>query len=340
MLLKGDAAGQGNPPLPDPGSRRTLFVGGKGGVGKTTTAAALALRLARRGERCLLVSTDPAHNLGDLFGTRIGGKETRIAEGLHALEVDPEEEADRHIESVRRGMRSFVRPELYHEIDRQMELARHSPGAVEAALLERVAHLVLDAGERYDRILFDTAPTGHTLRLLSLPEIMSAWMDGLLRHRDRADDLAERHRKAARPAGEDLSFLDRPREEDERSRRIRDTLTERRELFARARVRMLDPDRTGFLLVLVPEKLPILESRMALDALERFGVPVLGLVVNRILPQGELGTFLESRREQEREYLERIAATFPGIPAAWLPLLPRDADTTEGLRTLGAHLLP
>lgn len=328
------------PPRPDPGRRRILFVGGKGGVGKTTTAAALALSLAARGERCLLVSTDPAHNLGDLFGLRIGERETRIREGLFALEVDPEAEADRHIDSVRRGMRSFVKPELYHEIDRQMELTRLSPGAVEAALLERMARLMLDAGERYDRVVFDTAPTGHTLRLLSLPEIMSAWMDGLLRHRDRADELSAIQRRAGPPPGEDLSFVDRPRDEDARSRRIRETLMERRELFARARVLMLDPEVTGFLLVLVPEKLPILESRMALDVLERFQVPVLGLVVNRVLPEGEQGAFLEARREQESEYLQRIRETFPAMAAAYLPLLARDADGIEGLSTLAEHLLP
>lgn len=344
MLLKGARSrggGAGGANGPDPGRRRILFVGGKGGVGKTTTAAALALRFAERGERCLLVSTDPAHNLGDLFDVRIGEKETRIRDGLFALEVDPEAEADRHLESVRRGMRSLVRPEMYHEVDRQMELTRLSPGAVEAALLERVARLMIEAGDRYDRVLFDTAPTGHTLRLLSLPEIMSAWMDGLLRHRDRADELAKQQKRVGPPPGEDLSFLDRPQEEeDDRSRRIRAILMERRDTFAKARALMLDPDVTGFFLVLVPEKLPILESRMALDALERFQVPVLGLVVNRVLPEGELGDFLESRREQERSYLHRIRETFPGVPVAHLPLLARDAEGEEGLRTLSRLLLP
>jgi len=315
-------------------------VGGKGGVGKTTTAAAFALKLADRGERCLLVSTDPAHSLHDLFGVSIGDRETRIHGELWALEVDPEAEADRHLDSVRRGMRSFVKPELYHEIDRQMELTRLSPGAVEAALLERVARLMDEAGERYRRVIFDTAPTGHTLRLLSLPEIMSAWMDGLLKHRDRSDELARARKRLDRPPGEDLSFLDRPmEEEDDRSRRIRETLMERRRLFARARTLMLDPAVTGFLLVLIPEKLPILESRMALDALEKFHVPVLGMVVNRVLPPGPLGDFLEARREQEGEYLERIRKTFPGVPAIHVPLLPRDVEGLTGLRALGEHLL-
>ena len=106
-------------------------------------------------------------------------------------------------------MRSLVKPEMYGEIDRQMSLARLSPGAVEAAMLERMSELMVEAGAEYDRVLFDTAPTGHTLRLLSLPEIMAAWTDGLLRHRDRSDSWNKAlGRLGPRPGtGDDLAFL-------------------------------------------------------------------------------------------------------------------------------------
>lgn len=167
--------------------RRILFVGGKGGVGKTTTAAALATRMAEGGERILLVSTDPAHSLSDIFDVEIGGREREVVAGLTALEVDPEEQVERYLARVRRNLKSFVRPAMYSEVDRQIELTRYSPGAVEAALMERVAELMDDREGRFDRIIFDTAPTGHTLRLLALPEIMQAWTDGLLRSRDRSD---------------------------------------------------------------------------------------------------------------------------------------------------------
>jgi arsenite/tail-anchored protein-transporting ATPase len=170
------------------GGRRYLFVGGKGGVGKTTVAAALSVRLAQAGERVLLVSTDPAHSLGDLFDLRIGDREREVASGLRAREIDPAAEVDRYLERVKGNMRSFVRPGMYPEIERQMELARHSPGTEEAALLDRVADLMGGQGhEETDRIVFDTAPTGHTLRLLALPEIMTAWTEGLLKSRDRSD---------------------------------------------------------------------------------------------------------------------------------------------------------
>ena len=117
--------------------RRIIFVGGKGGVGKTTTAGALALMAAESGRSTLLVSTDPAHSLGDVFDTRIGNEETSLGRNLSGLEIDPEAEAESHIATVKMSMKSLVAPKMYKEIDRQLELTRYSPGTMEAALLER-----------------------------------------------------------------------------------------------------------------------------------------------------------------------------------------------------------
>ncbi len=149
--------------------RHLIFVGGKGGVGKTTTAAALGLLAAKQGRSCLLVSTDPAHSLGDIFDTTIGDTETRLGQRLHGLEIDPEVQAQGHIDRVKTQMKTLVHPRLYGEIERQLDLARYSPGTSEAALLERVAELMGDDGSRFDLVIFDTAPSGHTVRLLSLP---------------------------------------------------------------------------------------------------------------------------------------------------------------------------
>jgi len=325
------------------GRQRILFVGGKGGVGKTTTASALALRLSERGDRCLLVSTDPAHSLGDLFDRKIGDRETELAPGLIGLEIDPDAQVEKHLDGVRRTMRELVQPHLHAEIDRQMSLARQSPGAVEAAMLERMSELMIDAGGRFDRVIFDTAPTGHTLRLLSLPEIMAAWTDGLLRQRDRSDSWnAPLKRFNPRPGvGDDLSFVDAPTDdEDSRSSRIRNLLLERRRKFYQARRLLLDPTVTGFILVLIPEKLPILESRKAVEALRAYEVPVLGLVVNRVLPDAPLGEFLERRREQEGAYLAQIDSIFASHPRLTIPLMARDVEGFEALRGLGRWLLP
>lgn len=348
------------------GAAPIVFVGGKGGVGKTTVAAALGVRLAEAGERVLVVSTDPAHSLGDIFDTRIGDHEAELAPGLHGMEIDADVEIERYLERVAGHMREFVRPAMYAEIERQMELTRHSPGAAEAALLDRVAELMDGARQRYDRVIFDTAPTGHTLRLLALPEIMAAWTDGLLRSRERSDALGrglERLRGrgdaltdaaatsgvadagaggGAAGAGDELSLIDQVRKKpaDARADRIREVLLERRRRFSRARRLLLDAGTTAFVLVLIPEKLPILETKKALDVLRSHHVPVAGLVVNRVLPAEAGGEFIEARRTQESEYLRRIDVAFPDVPQVRLRLLARDVTGMAGLLEIGHLLVP
>jgi arsenite/tail-anchored protein-transporting ATPase len=322
------------------GAAPIIFVGGKGGVGKTTIAAALALRFADAGERVLIVSTDPAHSLGDIFGTDIGDREVPLQPRLWGMEVDADREIERYLERVAGNMREFVQPVMYAEIERQMELTRHSPGAAEAALLDRVADLMDDARSRYDRVIFDTAPTGHTLRLLALPEIMAAWTDGLLRSRDRSDKLGAAVERLRGRSGDELSFIDQVDEQpaDARSARIREVLLERRRRFSRARRLLLDHGSTAFVLVLIPEKLPILETQKALDALRRHEVPVAGLVVNRVLPEEPGGAFMDARRAQEREYRTRIDTAFASLAQVQVPMLPHDVHGLDSLRRVAAFL--
>jgi arsenite-transporting ATPase len=325
--------------------RRVLFVGGKGGVGKTTVAAAIALHLAESGRRVLVVSTDPAHSLGDVFKEEIGDTPHPLAPGLMGLELDPDAQLDKYLAEVKQSMRQMVQPNMYHEIDRQVELARSSPGAEEAALLERVAALMTADTAEHDVVVFDTAPTGQTLRLLSLPEIMAAWTDGLLRHREKSDEMSGvlARVKSSIPLrrGDDLSHFEQHKEGaggDPRFAQIRERLLERRRVFGQARRILLDREATGFVLVLIPERLPVLETRRAVEALEHFHIPVSGLVVNRVLPEGSLGPFLEARRDQERHYLAQIHEYFSQLPQIQVPLFTSDVGGLDALREVARQL--
>ena len=308
--------------------RPIVFFGGKGGVGKTTCATAYALLSSERGRRTLLVSTDPAHSTSDILGARLGPRERRLTEHLWALEIDPGKEATAYIDSVRAQLLRTAPEHLRAEMERQVDMARVSPGAEEAALFDRVADIVLGQRREWDRIVFDTAPTGHTLRLLTLPELLQAWIDGLLERRRRVTELSNLWRHMA-ARGDPDDDIDDP---------VERLLTARRRKFYQVRERLLDPHSSVFVFVLLAERLPILETRKAVALLAKHGVPVGGLILNRVLPGGTTDPFLAARKEQERRYVEEIARTFADLPRLDLPLLPRDVTGRDTLREIAEHL--
>ena len=311
--------------------RQVLFVGGKGGVGKTSVASALALSAARRGRRTLVVSTDPAHNLGHLWGRSVGDEIVHLAERLDGVEIDPARTTDEHLTAVGATMRRLMPEHLHGEVTKHLDLARDAPGTHEAAVLERIAETLEEAEGRYDLVVFDTAPSGHTSRLMSLPETMSAWTEGLLRRQDRSEkfgaalrglggDQDDRDDPATRILGGDERSRDRRARRDQEIRRI---LVRRQRRFAQLRDLLRDPRRTAFLIVLTAERLPVLETIELHAQLERTGVNVAGLVVNKRSP-ADVGGFLESRREQEESHLTVLRRQLPQVPVVELPLLGAD----------------
>ena len=144
----------------------------------------------------LLVSTDPAHNLGHLWDRSIGSNIVRLAAGLDGLELDPDETVRRHLDEVGAALRRLMPPHLAGEVDKHMALSRDAPGMHEAALLERIADTVIQGLAEYDLLVFDTAPSGHTSRLMALPEMMTAWTEGLLQRQERSKRFGDVLRKA------------------------------------------------------------------------------------------------------------------------------------------------
>jgi arsenite/tail-anchored protein-transporting ATPase len=291
-------------------ARRVLFFGGKGGVGKTTCASAMALAASRAGRRVLLVSTDPAHSTSDLFERPIGPEPVELLPGLTGLEIDGGFESKRYVAKVKDHINSLFGPHILKEASRQIDLAASMPGAAEVALFDRMGELIRGEDTRFDLIIFDTAPTGHTLRLIQMPELMEAWIRAL-----------SRSRQAMLGA-----------DQDDSNDPIMRSLSDRLERLREFRGRLLSPRATAFVLVLVPERLPIEETARAIDQLAEAGVNVGGLVVNRVLPDSSPDPFLRSRRQQEQVYLDEIARRFGRHPMVHLPQLPSDV---HGLTTLG-----
>ena len=281
-----------------------VFFGGKGGVGKTTVSSAYGLKCARDGLRTLLVSTDPAHSTSDVFDQQFDDDPTAVEghENLLAMELDPEEEVQRHMTEIKSTMSDQVSPAIVNEIDRQIELAHRTPGAYEAALFDRFIDVMRDS-DGYDRVVFDTSPTGGTLRLLALPEFLQSWIERLTAKRKESVDLFEKAAIGDKEARQKL-------QEDPIIRR----LTERKEMFEFAGETLRN--QSAFYLVLNPDELSIEESHRAVADLTDAGLTVGGLVVNKVAPEpddGETGTgatYLRERYRTERDRLDRIRAEF------------------------------
>lgn len=308
--------------------RQIVFFGGKGGVGKTTLAAAFALVAAKQGRRTLLVSTDPAHSTGDILEADLGPEPRQVVPELWAMEIDPAQEADQYIADVKARIAETTPPRLVAEVERQIDIARVTPGAEEAALFDRFTQIIGEAGSQYDRVCFDTAPLGHTLRLLSLPELMTAWMSGLIGRRTKVNVLGRMWRTVAGAAAAEV----------ERDDPVLAALEERKRRFQRARALLTDARRTAFVFVIIPEQLPILETEKAVLALDSYDIPVGAIIVNRVLPARAEGEFLARRRERETRYLGQIAETFSAYPVYHVPLLETDVRGMAALERVIAEL--
>ncbi|MEC5425147.1 ArsA family ATPase [Virgibacillus sp. C22-A2] len=295
--------------------KKIIFVGGKGGVGKSTSAAAIAWKSAQAGNKTLLISTDPAHNLGDIFNQSIGGKITKVSDYLHALEIDPEIETNNYIKGVKENIKGIVHSGMVEEVHRQLDTAKASPGADEAALFDKLIQIILEEREHFDKLIFDTAPTGHTIRLLSLPELMGVWIEGLLQKRKKTNENYTQLLNDGEP-------IEDP---------IYDVLRERQERFSRAREVLLDMKETGFIFVLNPERLPILETKKAIGLLDKYHLNVKTLIVNKVLPENADGEFLLQRKNHEEQYLEMIKETFQKQELIYVPLFSHDITNKSQL---------
>jgi arsenite-transporting ATPase len=296
--------------------KKVVFFGGKGGVGKTTSAAAMALAASRAGKRVLLVSTDPAHSTSDIFEMPIGPEPTPLLPNLHGLEIDSDFEAKRYVAEVKERIRDLFGHHIQKEANKQIELAASMPGAEEMALFDRIGALIRGDDDRFDLIVFDTAPTGHTLRLIRMPELMEAWIRALSRSRRAMLGI----------------------EQDDATDPVMLSLSGRLEHLREFRARLLSPRISAFVLVLVAERLPIEETARAIEQLQDAGVTIGGMVVNRVLPDTSPDPFLRSRHDQEQIYLDEIDRRFAAHARVRVPQLPSDVHGVKTLEHLAGLL--
>ncbi len=162
-----------------------FFLAGKGGVGKTTSSILMALYFSQRGEKTLLVSLDPAHSLGIALKAKLGELPKKVGEKLFALEVNPEKEMEKYLKRVEKEARQIVSPALLGEVEEELKLAHSSPGALELATADAIYRIAVE-GRGFDKIVFDTAPSGYTVRLVASPNSIVKWWKRLISARKEA----------------------------------------------------------------------------------------------------------------------------------------------------------
>jgi arsenite/tail-anchored protein-transporting ATPase len=301
---------------------RILLYTGKGGVGKTSIAAATALLSAQRGHRTIVLSTDIAHSLADAFDRPLGPEPTPLAPNLWGQEPDVYHNIGRYWSTIQRYMAElFSWRGLDEVLAEEMTVL---PGMDELGNLLWIADHV--ESEDYDVIVVDAAPTGETLRLLSLPEASRWWIE-------RIAPIGRRVSRVGRPMLERLIGVPMPRDEVfAAAERLLNRLDKVHRLLA-------DPSRSSVRIALNLEKLSIVEAQRSFTYFHLFGYPADLVVCNRVLPSGKDsdGSFANLRATQQR-YLPEVIAQYAPVPVRTVPQFDREMIGLERLAEIGRAL--
>jgi arsenite/tail-anchored protein-transporting ATPase len=284
---------------------RSLLLTGKGGVGKTTMAAATGVHAARRGLKTLVVSTDPAHSLADAFAVPLRAVPTEVEPGLYAQQIDTQSAFEQGWREISGWLKSLLEQSGVDPFE--AEELTVLPGAEELLALLELRNQVRDG--RFDVIVVDCAPTGETLRLLALPDALSWWMRRIF-------PPDRRVARALRPVMANLIGVPAPPDAVfAAAERLCAELADVRELLT-------DATTSSIRLVVTPEALVLAEARRAATSLSLYGYRVDGVIANRIFPgpgaaQGGTADWVSGWAASQQAQLQQIAASFPGLPL-WL----------------------
>lgn len=303
---------------------RIIIFTGKGGVGKTSVAAAHARKAALMGKNTLLVSADMAHNLSDLFELPIGRNVTEIVDHLFALEVDPNFEMEHNFSSMMRAMTRMLPSMRKGEGDTDFEDLSMFPGMEELFSLLRIKELY--ESNLYDVIIVDCAPTGETLSLLKFPELFAWYMEKMF-------PVGKLAMKVLRPIGKTLLKVELP--DGEAMNDIEKLYMKLLEMQALLKDRRVCSIR----LVAIPEKMVVEETKRNYMYLNLYDFNVDGLFINRILPADMDTSFFGEWIKIQADYVEELENIFGNIPIGHIKWYDTDINGLESLDRLTADVL-
>lgn len=303
-----------------------VLFGGKGGVGKTTAAAACSVWAAQHGRETLIISTDPAHSLSDSLAQDLSGGDIKEVQGipnLYGLEVNPQKEFSKYQESLQSASSSseiagIPGSELLEDLG-----GITPPGSDEALAFAKVLEFI-EKGE-HDLVIFDTAPTGHTLRLLSLPDLLNSFFGKLLTFR----------LKLSRVWGRIKRFFGRGEEEEDKTL---ETLERLKTTIDAAGKELKDKTKTNFVIVMIPELMAIYETERLLSALYEYEIPTSFILVNMVYPDIPDCWFCKARKSMQDKHLKEIKELYDEFAIIEIPLAETEIRGIEGLERIGKIL--
>lgn len=300
---------------------RIILYTGKGGVGKTTVAAATALQAAKKGNKVLVISTDAAHSLRDVFDQELGPEPVKVAKNVYAQEIDVYYSVDKYWGKLTNYIQSVF---SWMKVDDILaEEFSVFPGMEEVASFLWVYNHYID--NKYDVIIVDSAPTGETLKLLSLPDVARWWLVKVF-------PIERKVLKVIRPAVKVVTDMPFPEE---------DTYNAIENLFTQLNLIhkvFSDPDITSIRLVLNLEKMVINETQRAYTYLNLYGYPVDSAIVNRIMPHELDHPYFQKWKNIQKKYMEEVKQLFNTIPIHQAPLISQEILGKDTLSEFGEAL--
>jgi arsenite-transporting ATPase len=300
---------------------RTILYTGKGGVGKTSVAAATARRCAAAGMRTVVLSTDPAHSLSDSLEAELGSTPTPCGDSLWGQEVQAQEEMERHWEAVQEWMGDML---AERGVDRiAAEELTVPPGMDELfSLLQIKRH---HEGDEFDAIIVDCAPTGETLRLLSFPDVASWWLEKMI-------PLERKMMGAARPFARAMLDINLP------SDRVFDDVERLVQNLVAMNVILRDRATTSIRLVMNPDRMVIKESMRTFTYLNLYGYLTDAVVVNRVFPAEVEGGYFSAWRAVQSEQMELVESGFAPVPILTAPYFEQEVIGADMLDRLAGEV--
>ena len=315
------------------GDKGIVIFAGKGGLGKTTCSAGLSHYMASKRKRNVLCfSTDPQASLSDIFDRDIFGKGlVSVIPNLDVVEIDADRRvADYQGEVKQKILTMYGLSELPTEIEEYIDSTSAEPAMYESATYDAMADLVATSG--HDLYVFDMPPFGHGVRMIAMAEILSKWVGKITEAREKAQEYEA---VAATLKGTKVS-------EDEVLKELQDIQAK----ITRFTDLMVDQRRTSFFMVLIPERMAILDTERALEMFDALGLQMAGLIVNQVYPAelaeakgGEAVEFLRNRARMQRKYLDEIKSKFAGKVVAMLPMYPREPRGLDMIERVSQDLL-